>query len=396
MCGIVGVAGDLNVKDEVLMQRLLMLDFFRGTDATGLAAIRNNGDVKIAKLATDPVTLFGSHMFKEALNGTNSRCFIGHNRYATRGDKTAHYNAHPFEFEHIIGAHNGTLDATSWNRLEEALGCKFGVDSQALIAAIAKLGIKEAIELCTTGSDATTGAWSLVWYDMFEGTINFLRNEHRPMWLAYNKSKDGCDRIFWASQWPMIDAAVRLSEFSYDQYKDEKGFGFFPTDADVHYRFDVGLFVTSSEKAMKPKIKTIKGREPPKAAKSSVVDDPFGRATNVCGFHSTSTGTASTATSRGTTRRSTPDNVINWLGTPKHPLAGYMDEGGFNKMMEPSGGPACQWCDKPLTIEETGMIVYERDRMLLCGGCSGHKHLSDKTPTRIYVPGPAFAPLMEV
>jgi hypothetical protein len=401
MCGLVGVAGKLSPKDEDLMAKMFMLDFFRGPDATGLAAIRNNGEVKVAKLASDPVTLFGMHGFKEALCGNISRAFIGHNRWATRGGKT-HYNAHPFECEHIIGAHNGTLDTASWDRLEEALGQKFGVDSHALIAAIAKLGIKDTIELCNHGNDSTTGAWSLVWYDLFEGTINFLRNEHRPMWLAYNKDKDGYDRIFWASEWPMIDAAVRLSKVPYDQYKDKDGFGFFPTDVDVHYKFDVGLFLTSSEKAIKPKVKTIKGRELVKVV-APASDDPFGRITGTCGFHSTSTQprnnpsstTNGTRTRERSSRGTTQPSVLNWMGTVKHPLAGHMTHEQFNNMAQVSGGASCQWCDRGLDISEPGMTIIERDSMLLCGPCSGHTNINDNTPTRILVPSAEFIKLSQ-
>ena len=39
MCGLVGVAGDLEYKTESLF-RLLVFDYFRGTDSTGAAWLR--------------------------------------------------------------------------------------------------------------------------------------------------------------------------------------------------------------------------------------------------------------------------------------------------------------------------------------------------------------------
>jgi hypothetical protein len=148
------------------------------------------------------------------------------------------YNAHPIEYDHIIGAHNGTLDQASWDRLETAIGEKFPVDSQALIAAIAKLGVKDAIELCTEGRDTHTGAWSLTWFDKTDNSINFLRNKHRPLWIAHAKD---FRRLLWASEWWMLEAAGRAENFEY-LAEGKEGFRFFPTDENVHYKFDTGLF----------------------------------------------------------------------------------------------------------------------------------------------------------
>lgn len=150
MCGLVGIAGNLLYQDEFTMKRLLMADYFRGPDSTGFAAIRTNGDAFVAKLASNPIDLFNQKNFDTALNGNASRAFIGHNRAATRG-KVVSANAHPFHFGSIVGAHNGTLDQESWDRLEEKLGEKYTVDSMALIAAIDKLGIEKTIKLCNEG-----------------------------------------------------------------------------------------------------------------------------------------------------------------------------------------------------------------------------------------------------
>jgi glucosamine 6-phosphate synthetase-like amidotransferase/phosphosugar isomerase protein len=64
MCGLVGIAGQMTAKDDAVIKRLLMYDYFRGPDSTGMAAIRGNGDVYLAKLASDPVTLFDTGKFK--------------------------------------------------------------------------------------------------------------------------------------------------------------------------------------------------------------------------------------------------------------------------------------------------------------------------------------------
>ena len=68
MCGLVGIAGDLSYKDEKFMKRLLVLDYFRGTDSTGLAAIRKGGEAVISKAAVNPLDLFDMSSFEKALN----------------------------------------------------------------------------------------------------------------------------------------------------------------------------------------------------------------------------------------------------------------------------------------------------------------------------------------
>jgi hypothetical protein len=387
MCGLVGAAGHLQIRDDTVIKRLLMLDFFRGVDSTGLAGIRTNGEVNIAKIANTPPVLFDVGKFKNLLSGVN-RVFIGHNRAATKG-KTCDYNAHPFQFGDIVGAHNGTLDPMSHNRLNEAIGEKFEVDSQALFAAIDKVGIKEAIELCTTGSDGMQGAWSLVWYDLKDGSINFLRNKHRPLWYAWD---DAYRRIYWASEWWMLEAAGRADGIEFAT-EGEKGYRFFPTDEDRHYRFDVGLMVTATER-QKPKVKEISGREPVTAVNHGAfptrgMETNGNLHTNVCGFVATAStkrqhsGRTSTTTSHGQTTRPSlsSDRVIHWMGTEQYPYAGYIDEIKFSEIAK----YGCTWCQKTLEYGDPGITILEQQCMALCSTCSGHDAVEEITPTRIYV-----------
>lgn len=390
MCGLVGAAGSLQAKDDTTIKRLLMLDYFRGPDSTGLASIRGSGEVRIAKLANTPPVLFDSNQFKKVVEGI-SRCFIGHNRASTMG-ATNDFNAHPYLFGDIVGAHNGTLDQMSWARLEEAIGHKTNVDSQALIEAINKVGIEEAIALCTTGSDPNRGAWSLTWYDLNDGSLNFLRNKHRPMWYAFAKDYR---RIYWASEWWMLEAAGHADGIEFAAEGD-KGYRFFPTDEDLWYKFDVGVMVTATEKH-KPKVKAVKGREPMQAATSGSTD-PFGRSGTACmGFHPSGTHTpsskTSTTTSRGTKSKSgtntSSGNVLHWYGTKSHPYAGYIDEEKFEQLAK----YGCTWCSQTVEYGDPGVTVFESDQLVLCGPCSGHHDAKDDTPSRIYVSPTEFVKL---
>jgi predicted glutamine amidotransferase len=370
MCGHVGIAGNLAYKDEATLKRLLLLDYFRGPDSTGLAAIRKAGEHKIAKVASHPLDLFEMNRFKDALSGHNSKAFIGHNRAATRGVVNS-YNAHPYVYDHIIGAHNGTLDSASTKALEDAVGEKFGVDSQAIFAAIAKLGVDAAIPLMEEGKESTTGAWSLVWYDSQQNSMNFLRNKHRPMWYAYSKE---FDRIFWASEWAMIENAVRMSVNGYELYRDDKGHRFWQTEADVHYRYDLEALAAGGTERPKPTAKVLKGKEPKQVTTTTY--DPLDRGTGSNGPGKTWPIQSSTTKSRG---GDGGNNVVELFGDRTSPLAGMISEDTFKRLAK----DGCSWCSSPVDFLDVGLTIYESQDLVFCPECSKGRGAS--TSSRIYV-----------
>lgn len=371
MCGIVGIAGLLAHKDDATMKRLFLLDYFRGPDSTGLAAIRTSGDIKLSKINSHPLDLFEMSKFKDALSAHQTKAYIGHNRSATRGLVNT-FNAHPFHFDHIIGVHNGTLDNSSHSAIEKALDEKFPVDSQAVIASIAKLGIDETMKMMS-------GAWSLVWYDQNEDTLNFLRNKERPMWYAYNKA---CDQLFYASEWPMIDSAVKLSG-QYELYQDpEKGHRFWATEEDVHYAYDLKVLRAGSAERPKPKARVLKGKEPTPVV-ATAGHDPFNRGSRLGSggvqWPSNQTGSthSSTTTSLGT---NVPRTLLHLVGDIKAPFAGYIDEEKFNALAK----YGCSWCQTDIEFGEQGVLIYERDDIIICPTCAaGDK--DGKGQTKIYV-----------
>jgi len=398
MCGLVGIAGNLLFQDEFTMKRLLLFDFFRGEHSTGMAAIRTGGQAVIAKIDSNPINLFDMGQFKTALNGSASRAFIGHNRQATRGAvNTA--NAHPFQVDHIIGAHNGTLDYQSVKRLEDELGEKYAVDSLALIAGIAKLGVEKTIKLCTEGKDSKEGAWAIVWYNQEEGSLNFLRNKHRPLFYAF---EEGFKRMFWASEWWMIREAMDESTNKYKQYsekKDGKNVGFFVFEPDVHYKFDLASLCAGSAKRPKPKSKKIKGREV--VVQSAVV--PFehpmgfqirdrGKAQQTNGTYmqtvgspnsQKTSGSGSTQTSSTKIRSTEPRKCIQLIGVPAHPYANIIQQMQFEQIAH----NGCSWCSKTVKYGDLGITIFERDGRMLCKECTGNRDPNNPKPfVRIHVP----------
>lgn len=202
MCGHVGMAGVLTPQDEKAFHNLLVLDSVRGIDSTGIAVVhRGDGGHKIVKGIGDPYRLMDRKAYDKAFVGFH-RVIIGHNRYATQGavnDK----NAHPYEFDTLIGAHNGTLS----NKWQLADARDFSVDSENLYHHMETKGFSDLMTVIL-------GAWALVWWDKENDTLNLLRNKERTLFLSY--SEDG-NRLYWASEAWMLHAALSRNNIKYTE-----------------------------------------------------------------------------------------------------------------------------------------------------------------------------------
>lgn len=384
MCGHVGIAGNLIATDEAVMKRLFLYDYFRGPDSTGLATIRNTNEVKIAKIASHPLNLFDLQRFKDAINALPSHVFIGHNRAATRG-VVNDMNAHPFQYDHIVGAHNGTLSTATVKRLEDKLGEKFEVDSKAIFASIAKLGIDETVAMFQKSDNITkcADAWALVWFDLNQKTLNFLRNDERPFWYAYSKC---FKKVYWASEWGFIRAACEQGPTPQELYQQENtGYKFFETQVDTLYTYDIMELKTKGT-LPKPKVRPLAGKEAPYVytAAAHAQGSPFtGQRHNPNGGrqnHSTTPSTTSRGGTPSTMGNKPPSKhtVVSLFGDDKDPMAGLYDEYEFIK----TAGTSCAWCDKDLDIRDRGITIFEGIGAALCAECSGDHTATG--PVRVY------------
>lgn len=201
MCGLAGVVGPHLSKEYVeAFRHLLILSALRGIDSTGVAVVHGpvgdktepkDVDWKLMKTVGNVYDLITHQKFNELVNKFDARCIIGHNRWATRGAHTR-WNAHPFEFQELVGAHNGTIDGHLPDQQS------FGTDSECLYANIIRRGLKETIA-------DTRGAWALTYYDAINMTLNLLRNKERPLWICAPKKSPA---LFWASEARMLEFAL--------------------------------------------------------------------------------------------------------------------------------------------------------------------------------------------
>lgn len=180
MCGLVGVItktkNGFNAKENDAFAQLLYADQLRGIDGTGIFYNSNKktkNTIRTLKAPYKSSIFLASKEFDDArkVMFQESSFAIGHNRAATRGEKT-HANTHPFREKHITLVHNGTL--SSHKELHDDKEVE--VDSHAICHSIANIGAKETLK-------KIDGAFALIWYDQTEKTLNFCRNWQRPLFI---------------------------------------------------------------------------------------------------------------------------------------------------------------------------------------------------------------------
>lgn len=177
MCGIVGY---IVVDDEVLkgsrgrfFSEALFMDTVRGPHSTGMIQVSKNFQQKITKDIIPGYQFVESKIYKKSWKSPWAA--IGHNRAATKGTVTRP-NAHPFKFGPIRMVHNGTLDNMGAN-LPHILEPKPEVDSMAIAYNLSKMESKEATKILSR----IRGSYALVWTDERDKSVNFARNDTRPL-----------------------------------------------------------------------------------------------------------------------------------------------------------------------------------------------------------------------
>lgn len=179
MCGIFGI---INPTGKFITGVYSMLPDFvhagtiRGIDGTGLVKVFRSGEATWIKAAVPGYDFHKVAGVNEFMTGVGDCPFIiGHHRAATKGTIN-NENTHPFQHKHIYLVHNGTVTRTK----ELANGHDVSVDSHMICNHIADKGLQETI-------NELYGAYSLVFYDEEKMSLNFIRNEERPMNFLYTK-----------------------------------------------------------------------------------------------------------------------------------------------------------------------------------------------------------------
>lgn len=206
MCGLFGAFGPSLSTHGAAIERYILnaaaVDSLRGAQSTGLVHATAHS-VRTFKKAVNGVEFSALHQAGElARPNVSTFAIVGHNRAATRGS-VCDANAHPFVRGAITLVHNGHI-SNAWQVAEDA-GLKHAdwrVDSDTAAAALNKYA--DPLEALRK----LDGAYSLVWIDTRNRSLNFARNAGRPMWMmpVLDKSYDGAatDDVLFASEALMI------------------------------------------------------------------------------------------------------------------------------------------------------------------------------------------------
>lgn len=202
MCGIVGVASGFtngfSMKEADMFTQMLYMDAMRGWDSTGVFGVDRLGNVECHKEASEAADFLKAEEYKTFRNKLIQRgtFAVGHNRAATRGsinDK----NAHPFWVEDkVILVQNGTYKG-SHKELKDT-----EVDSEAIAHVLVEN------EDVTEALKKVNAAYALVWYDTRNKTLNLIRNDERPLFLA--KMVNG--GLVWCSEPGFLYLAAARNE----------------------------------------------------------------------------------------------------------------------------------------------------------------------------------------
>lgn len=168
-----------NTSEGTLYKTLLVATSLRGTDATGTTVVEHSDNTTITRKlpvnALQYMTL-GEYKLVDSMIDSVDIGVIGHCRAGTVG--SASYRAsHPFDFDSVVGVHNGTLSNHSTLGVKNAIS-----DSEVIFYTLNKS--KNYVEDIAK----FRGSYALVWFDKTVGLYYFCRNTERPLW--YYKTKN--------------------------------------------------------------------------------------------------------------------------------------------------------------------------------------------------------------
>lgn len=174
MCGIVGFSGKNSLDTDKILYLMYQNSIERGRHSTGFyspeTGVKKDAKTPEEFLIDNPIP--------------NSNVFIGHVRHATVGAKSK-ANSHPFEFDNIVGVHNGTLE-NHWGMLAKrsVSNKNIDVDSQALYKLLDEDSKQDKIVYSTLSE--FDGAAALLFQDKRNTKLLYAyRNADRPLFCGY-------------------------------------------------------------------------------------------------------------------------------------------------------------------------------------------------------------------
>lgn len=204
MCGLFGVMGPgIILKDLRIVRELGILSQIRGVDGAGIYQIKS-AQHNYNKWQTHEKTIktcenFSSLMtsidddksrpeYRDILSNIQVDLIMGHVRWQTKG-AISDANSHPFIFQTLVGAHNGTLKDKKYED-------KTRTDSELMFRDMNERGIAPVLRDLDKFS-----AYAISVYDKNDHHMYFARNHDRTLAMAFLESRGV---MFWASEVSML------------------------------------------------------------------------------------------------------------------------------------------------------------------------------------------------
>lgn len=214
MCGHFGMMGLGVLQDDInFIRDLAYVSGLRGMDGAGVCQGSASRYTKLDYFVEKsdyciPDFLwfceFGQKPNKRVLNKISDNFFIGHVRAATVG-KICDRNSHPFDFNNIVGAHNGTLYEEKYLQKNKKKTQEI-TDSELMFIDMDNRGIIPVLSDLKPQS-----AYAVVILDKKTGEISFARNKHRDLVFAINDKRSV---MYWASEPYMLRLCAERRKIS--------------------------------------------------------------------------------------------------------------------------------------------------------------------------------------
>lgn len=197
MCGIFGAValdGTLSYAQSNFLKAATITGQLRGEDGTGWITQAPNSDIRVFKRALCGNDFLLSLQGQQAAGlAIRSRLVIGHNRKTTSG-RDVDMDCHPYEYDNVVGVHNGGIPYGALNRLDGTKNTIADVDSAKLYAALNE--VEDPIDVL---KKIHLGSYALAWVDKRTDELLIARNKDRPMWAS-----SGDEGLYFASEPGML------------------------------------------------------------------------------------------------------------------------------------------------------------------------------------------------
>lgn len=238
MCGIAGVMSAYLSPGEIkTFKDLMVVSTLRGKWGSGVLAVPTNPKkpVDYIRSLDSGCEIVETKQFDELVK-PKTAVLLGHCREPTRGGYTLNF-MHPHKADHIVGVHNGTMDMVARVPVTEGKS-----DSKMVFEAIRDFGPQYFVE-------NSKGAYALVWIDAKTDTINFLRNDQRPLYFAHIEGIEGT--VYWASEASMLSFVLSRATVSTSKVIVRR----LPPDLWITFRLkNSGRVTILDKKEVKPKV----------------------------------------------------------------------------------------------------------------------------------------------